>query len=40
MAENLKELYKQIQNLQKEVKSLGGEGFKDVRPMFFSGNLF
>ena len=30
MADNLKALTKQIEQLQKEVKSLGGEGFKDI----------
>ena len=30
MADNLQALYKQIQQLQKEVQSLGGEGFKDI----------
>jgi hypothetical protein len=30
MADNIQDLYKQIQSLQRELKSLGGEGFKDV----------
>ena len=30
MADNLQALYKQIVQLQKEVQSLGGEGFKDI----------
>lgn len=29
-ADNIQDLYKRIQQLQKEVKNLGGEGFKDV----------